>query len=301
MTTRRGHPLVRTIALAALGAGLVAVACEAPRPTGLKPSARVPLNAIKSASPEMPSRDGGGALSIETVRGAMTQHMPDVLNGATHARTVWFVSDATGKVVNAAIEASDTRGSEVTVRAPNMRIRAGSAELRVKNGVIAGPSGPAFMNTLDPKSIATVDVMKLAAGQLTPDSVGVIWIVLRAPGEAEKLRAGEMSVRTEGDPTANPAAHGGVARFRATIVPTTDESAKAGTSTTPNGGPRKTAAAEPIYYVDGQLVPAGPDGKPALPAPDRIESVNVLKGQTAVDRYGESAVNGVVLITTKKN
>lgn len=34
-------------------------------------------------------------------------------------------------------------------------------------------------------------------------------------------------------------------------------------------------------------------------APDQIESINVLKGQSATAKYGEKGANGVVEITTK--
>jgi TonB-dependent SusC/RagA subfamily outer membrane receptor len=34
--------------------------------------------------------------------------------------------------------------------------------------------------------------------------------------------------------------------------------------------------------------------------PNHIKSVEVLKGDAAVEKYGEKAKNGVILITTKK-
>jgi len=34
--------------------------------------------------------------------------------------------------------------------------------------------------------------------------------------------------------------------------------------------------------------------------PNQIKSVEVLKGDAAVKKYGEKAKNGVILITTKK-
>ena len=33
---------------------------------------------------------------------------------------------------------------------------------------------------------------------------------------------------------------------------------------------------------------------------DQIESINVLKGKTAIDKYGEKGKDGVIEITTKK-
>jgi len=35
--------------------------------------------------------------------------------------------------------------------------------------------------------------------------------------------------------------------------------------------------------------------------PDSIESINVLKGESALENYGEEGKNGVIEITLKKN
>ncbi|MCU4174940.1 M56 family metallopeptidase [Carboxylicivirga sp. N1Y90] len=52
---------------------------------------------------------------------------------------------------------------------------------------------------------------------------------------------------------------------------------------------------EPLFFVDGKLQ------KEVDINPDDIESVNVVKGQEAIDKYGEDAENGVVEISTKEN
>ena len=36
-------------------------------------------------------------------------------------------------------------------------------------------------------------------------------------------------------------------------------------------------------------------------APSDIESINVIKGEKALEEYGEKGKNGVIQITTKKN
>ena len=53
----------------------------------------------------------------------------------------------------------------------------------------------------------------------------------------------------------------------------------------------------PYYVVDG--VPSDEETLKGLD-PERIASVNVLKGEQAISAYGEKGGNGVVLITTKK-
>jgi bla regulator protein BlaR1 len=54
---------------------------------------------------------------------------------------------------------------------------------------------------------------------------------------------------------------------------------------------------EALYKVDGKEVKK--DVVDTL-NPDDIESVNVLKGDAAIKKYGEKAKNGVIEITTKK-
>ena len=54
---------------------------------------------------------------------------------------------------------------------------------------------------------------------------------------------------------------------------------------------------EPIIYIDGEL-----SKNEVLKKldPDSIEKMEVLKGEKAIEEYGEKAKNGVILITLKK-
>ncbi|NJB37429.1 M56 family metallopeptidase [Croceivirga sp. JEA036] len=54
---------------------------------------------------------------------------------------------------------------------------------------------------------------------------------------------------------------------------------------------------EPLYYIDGKVATKKQIDKLS---PDLIKSVNVLKGEKAVEKYGEKAQHGVIEITTKK-
>jgi beta-lactamase regulating signal transducer with metallopeptidase domain len=62
---------------------------------------------------------------------------------------------------------------------------------------------------------------------------------------------------------------------------------------------------QPLYVVDGRVIPpaqgrTGPNGPPSpLPAADQIATVNVIKGEGAVRKYGAPGRNGVVEIVTK--
>ena len=53
----------------------------------------------------------------------------------------------------------------------------------------------------------------------------------------------------------------------------------------------------PLFIVDGKKM----SGKKAKNIdPNNIESIDVLKGQNAIEQYGKKAKNGVVKITLKK-
>lgn len=62
------------------------------------------------------------------------------------------------------------------------------------------------------------------------------------------------------------------------------------TDTVPSGKP------QPLYVVDGKI-----NGRsPGEINPNTIQSINVLKGKTATDKYGEQGKDGVVEVTLKK-
>src|SRR5690606_30847173 len=54
---------------------------------------------------------------------------------------------------------------------------------------------------------------------------------------------------------------------------------------------------EPLYIIDGEVKTTG---DMSSIDPNTIESIDVLKGENAVDKYGKEAKDGVILITTKK-
>ncbi len=59
----------------------------------------------------------------------------------------------------------------------------------------------------------------------------------------------------------------------------------------------KVALVPLLYVVDG--VRLGRDQVPAI-EPNRVASVEVIKGRSALERFGSDAAYGVVLITTKQ-
>jgi TonB family protein len=75
-------------------------------------------------------------------------------------------------------------------------------------------------------------------------------------------------------------------------VGSTTKTGESGVSVAYNG------QAKPLFIVDGKE--KGTDFSVNSIDPKKIEKVNVLKGQTATDKYGEKGANGAVEITTKK-
>lgn|GEM_PF-5232538 len=68
------------------------------------------------------------------------------------------------------------------------------------------------------------------------------------------------------------------------------------------GDPTITKKAEPLYIVDGVKVSDGNQKNIFLKIkPDEIESMCVVKGDSAIIRYGESGRDGVILVTTKSS
>lgn len=54
----------------------------------------------------------------------------------------------------------------------------------------------------------------------------------------------------------------------------------------------------PLYVIDGEVMKEGGDIKTINP--ENIESINILKGNMAIEKYGERAKNGVIEIFLKK-
>jgi TonB-dependent SusC/RagA subfamily outer membrane receptor len=118
------------------------------------------------------------------------------------------------------------------------------------------------------------------------DSVGVIWIRLRAPGEVAKAPDATRAPMRLTAPAARSSA------VRADTAPASAVHVVVADSARP----------APIYFVDGRRASLLPSGKPDLGGltKDQIDSVEILKGAAAIAAYGPDAANGVVIIKTKK-
>ena len=79
---------------------------------------------------------------------------------------------------------------------------------------------------------------------------------------------------------------------RATVITDTVEIAPP----PPPPPPVPSGSEEPLYVIDGEITESGHLNL----APEDVESINILKGESATAMYGEKGKNGVILITMKK-
>ena len=187
------------------------------------------------------------------------------------------------------------RGFQPADAAPNQRLS--NATMMVERdgkyvGTEISPADADGAAGVPADRIASVDVMKLEAGRIGPDAMQAIWVRLKGADDRRTVTALTgtrlRATRRNGSDTVTVQQLG------------TDGEAVGAPSTlrlrpSMRSG-RDSVAAEPLYLVDGVEIEGG---AAALPKPDRIESIEVLKGPTARATYGERGANGVILIKTK--
>ena len=247
MTSRRPRRLAfQAASLSAAAIALAIAACETPRPTAPRPQANVPLAKITAASPDVAP---ASRVDEATVRAALRRAHAEVLASKTgRQQRVWFVVDSAGAVVQSAWD----RGGQETV--PDL-------------------------NAIDPNAIASVEVLKMPAGRIAPDSVAVIWVALKSGGAG--LAVGGVAV-----PAGSPM------RVR-DAAPTTAGAVAEGAAPLRVAAP---GAPAPLYVLDGREITSAE--MQALD-PNTIASIDVVKGAGATAEYGARGANGVVRITRK--
>lgn len=284
MTARRPAParlLVPRVALPLLGGvALTALACELPRPTGPRAVTSVAVNDLRPSAV-----DAGAPTPTDTVRAVLARFLPDLARAPEgRLQTLWVLQRANGDIDRVTRGGPGTQQT-VNLRSATLRLNGDSGGLRVEGragapvvGAAGSADDPADLAKLDPGQIASVEVLKAPPGRLIADSVSVVWVRLRAPGAAADP-GGAMKL----------SASAATAAARITVNVGTD------------GRPESVSAEPlepPLYLVDGREVAGGQAEVTRTVPPDRIASVEVLKGQAAA-RYGAKGRRGVVLITTK--
>jgi hypothetical protein len=106
-----------------------------------------------------------------------------------------------------------------------------------------------------------------------------------------------MSCTFPEDTMKTPRSVAAFALFATTAACATERVAAPQRSAAPVAASTKVALLPLLYVVDG--VRLGRDQVPAI-EPNRVASVEVIKGRNALERFGADAAYGVVLITTKQ-
>ncbi|MDR3219084.1 MAG: hypothetical protein LBU22_08960 [Dysgonamonadaceae bacterium] len=140
----------------------------------------------------------------------------------------------------------------------------------------------ASLDDLEPTNIFSVSILKDESamnvyGNKGKNGVILITTMQRAAENGESVRSREVTVKTSGT--------------RGFAV-----------KNIPQGTPKLITsllgenAGQPLYIIDNKTASSGEFD--AL-SPDKIESISILKGETAIKHYGEKGKNGVVIVETK--
>lgn len=258
-TTRFRHG--KTVVLALLAAGLVAVACDAPNPLadGSDPAPEAdaaPLS--ETAVDELPA-DGGPSkatgpdedprlLNRQAVVDALVAHYPDELRerGIEGRAGLWLKVDESGQVTDARIRSSS--GHEALDR----------AALKVGGTMEFEPAAR------DGEPVATWISQPVNFRNRTGQN------------EVEGQDAGISEIRIRGD-----------SRIR--LRQTTES----------RGDGDAILQQVPVIFIDGERLGDNRSGRLDDLSPEEIESIEVIKGGAAAELYGPEAADGVIRITTK--
>ena len=169
---------------------LIALACDMPTPEMLAPDG-------KNAAPK---RLYGQVAPTETVRGPddtkrlVARYFPDVARGGGEPAIMFIVRSSTGEVVltgtqpvsalarTRAGKNSVARTGSALQAGGRMRLMQGSNALRPTNREAGARTAlPTGIGAINPDDIASVDVVKHAAGTVAPNATSLITIVLK-PG-----------------------------------------------------------------------------------------------------------------------
>lgn len=165
------------------------------------------------------------------------------------------------------------------------------------------------LEDIDPNNIKSIKVLKDAAatsiyGQEGKN--GVLLIEMKIPGDNKPLIVVDGIIKVNEDlHSIDPA------NIKSMVVLKSDNAVvKYGTAAkdgvveiTTKDAPKysisisdKTGKKDPLYIIDGKI---NTDKKIQDIVPEKIESIHVLKGNQAIDKYGKKANNGAIEITLK--
>ncbi|HEU4629611.1 MAG TPA: M56 family metallopeptidase [Gemmatimonadaceae bacterium] len=276
---------------------------------------------------------GSDAASATTTRERLRADQARAARASAIARAGG--AGGTGAVSTDAVTTIHGAGADVAVRQAVAQAAAaaeGHAPIYVIDGIVVQPDDREVLRYLPPETIDNIEVVKgAAAAALYGEQArgGVVSITTR-PGAASA--GGGIGTARSGTPDRGVSAgvagtvSGGVRGGSGGVSTATSGDVGSGVSTAVSGGVGGTvrvrsgataiggtasgisggvtvrrapgAEGDPLYVIDGVIVDADDPAVRDL-APERIQSVEVLKGAAATSTYGDRAAHGVIKITTK--
>jgi TonB-dependent SusC/RagA subfamily outer membrane receptor len=168
---------------------------------------------------------------------------------------------------------------------------------------------------VEPDDVGSVEILRLAAGEVAADPASVIWVELKSDTQraaeealaAARAEAGEVPLagtrvrlRSQADPAADPAT---MEPRREAEVRAVLERRAAGEAAGGSEVRLRTPldpANGPLYVIDGVVVsPESMDLVRELD-PATIDRIEVVKGAAAERLFGARGAKGVIRITTKR-
>ncbi len=134
------------------------------------------------------------------------------------------------------------------------------------------------MKKIDPEKIESVSVFKDETALVKYGEKGKNGVVI-IKTKVKELVLKDLPVTISGDTSTEQLTVNGNIKIRGNII--------------------QDPAKQPLYVIDGKIKTESIDLNSI--DPDKIKSINVIKGQPALEKYGGAGKNGVVEITTKNN
>ena len=163
---------------------------------------------------------------------------------------------------------------------------------------------PADLKTLDPLSIKTIDIREGKQGASSP-SAKIVWVddsgakvesgkqVITIKVDSTNYRGGNVVIKTSDDPIVAMAEKDP----RTITINATEEKGKKVYTIVRTEKNVTELPKDVLYIMDGKEIS---EKEMKDLSPNMIQSINVLKGESAKALYGEKGKNGVIEIKTKK-
>ena len=188
-----------------------------------------------------------------------------------------------------------------------IRLRGGTDGSKAPRVIINGKEiSPADLDKIDPSSIIEIVLDAVNENFVSGKNMnGMTWTDATSAGEKKIVTMKVDSVMFDGKANVAVPTQGNVSNIHASVdtsdvltVTTTDKDGKKTITYVQKSTEKTELPKDVLYIIDGKEMESGSMNDVD---PNTIKSINVLKGENALKKYGEKGKNGVIEITTKKN